>query len=60
MDGYECGIKREAEGYLRYDQSMVDVDKIYLFGSYAYGAPQEDSDLIFMLLSLTMVQGPLM
>ncbi len=23
---------------------MVDVDKIYLFGSYAYGAPQEDSD----------------
>ncbi|MDR1110813.1 MAG: nucleotidyltransferase domain-containing protein [Deltaproteobacteria bacterium] len=28
-------------------KTAVDCDKIYLFGSYAYGEPTEDSDLDF-------------
>jgi predicted nucleotidyltransferase len=31
-------------------KSAVDCDKIYLFGSYAYGEPTEDSDLDFYVV----------
>jgi len=32
--------------------SAVDVEKLYLFGSYAYGTPRDDSDydLYFVLV----------
>jgi len=30
-------------------KETVDCEKIYLFGSYAYGEPHEDSDLDFYL-----------
>ena len=32
--------------------SVVDAEKIYLFGSFAYGMPKEDSDFdIYVLLT---------
>ena len=31
-------------------KKTVDCDKIYLFGSYAYGEPNEDSDLDFYVV----------
>jgi predicted nucleotidyltransferase len=31
-------------------KTAVDCDKIYLFGSYAYGEPTEDSDLDFYVV----------
>jgi predicted nucleotidyltransferase len=31
-------------------KNTVDCDKIYLFGSYAYGEPNEDSDLDFYVV----------
>jgi predicted nucleotidyltransferase len=30
--------------------AAVDVEKLYLFGSYAYGAPNEDSDYDFYIV----------
>ena len=30
--------------------SAVDVEKLYLFGSYAYGTPNEDSDYDFYMI----------
>jgi predicted nucleotidyltransferase len=30
--------------------SAVDVEKLYLFGSYAYGTPNEDSDYDFYMV----------
>ena len=30
--------------------SAVDVEKLYLFGSYAYGTPTEDSDYDFYMI----------
>ncbi|MDR1109557.1 MAG: nucleotidyltransferase domain-containing protein [Deltaproteobacteria bacterium] len=41
-------------------KNAVDCDKIYLFGSYAYGEPTEDSDLDFYVVvpddSETMIE----
>jgi len=30
--------------------SMVSIEKLYLFGSYAYGTPNEDSDYDFYIV----------
>lgn len=38
-------IKMELENLLREINQFSDVNSIYLFGSYAYGEPNEDSDL---------------
>ena len=39
------GIKRELDLIIQTITNTVPVEAIYLFGSYAYGAPHKDSDL---------------
>ena len=39
------GIKRELDTIIQTITNTVPVEEIYLFGSYAYGAPHKDSDL---------------
>ena len=39
------GIKRELDTIIQTIANTVPVEEIYLFGSYAYGAPHKDSDL---------------
>lgn len=38
-------VKIELENLLKEINQVSDVNSIYLFGSYAYGNPNEDSDL---------------
>jgi predicted nucleotidyltransferase len=38
----------------------VDCEKIYLFGSYAYGSPQEDSDYDFYVVLKDDAKNPLL
>ena len=38
------GIKQELDEITKIITNTVPVDTIYLFGSYAYGKPREDSD----------------
>lgn len=38
-------VKSELENLLKEINQVVGVTSIYLFGSYAYGEPTEDSDL---------------
>jgi len=38
------GIKQELEEITKVITETVPVESIYLFGSYAYGTPREDSD----------------
>ncbi len=38
-------VKVELENLLREINQVSNVNSIYLFGSYAYGEPDEDSDL---------------
>ena len=42
-------MQKEIEAITEVIKETVDCEKIYLFGSYAYGEPREDSDLDFML-----------
>jgi predicted nucleotidyltransferase len=37
--------KNEIERYIDFISSFEEVRKIYLFGSYAYGTPNEESDI---------------
>lgn len=37
-------VKRELETICAVIQNTLDTEKIYLFGSYAYGTPHTDSD----------------
>jgi len=39
------GIKQELDEITRIIADTVPVESIYLFGSYAYGTPRNDSDL---------------
>ncbi|MEG1411108.1 MAG: nucleotidyltransferase domain-containing protein [Terrisporobacter sp.] len=38
-------LQYEIDNIIEEINKVVDVDKIYLFGSYAYGNPKNDSDL---------------
>jgi len=38
------GIKQELDEIIKVITETVPVETIYLFGSYAYGTPREDSD----------------
>jgi predicted nucleotidyltransferase len=40
----------EIESIVSVIKTTVDCEKIYLFGSYAYGEPNEDSDLDFFVV----------
>ena len=37
-------VKNELSDICRIIDATVDTEKIYLFGSYAYGTPTDDSD----------------
>jgi predicted nucleotidyltransferase len=43
-------MQDEIESIVSVIKNTVDCDKIYLFGSYAYGEPNEDSDLDFYVV----------
>lgn len=38
-------LREQLDSICRIIRETVDVEKIYLFGSYAYGTPDKDSDL---------------
>ena len=38
-------VQNELTRYVNYISSLKEVRKIYLFGSYAYGHPHDDSDI---------------
>jgi len=44
------GIKQELDELTRVISNTVPVEEIYLFGSYAYGTPNKDSDLDFFIV----------
>lgn len=44
-------IKLELDNLLNEIKNAVDINSIYLFGSYAYGNPNEDSDLDICILT---------
>lgn len=44
-------IKNEIDNIIEEINKVVDVNKIYLFGSYAYGNPDIDSDLDLCILT---------
>ena len=44
-------VKIELENLLKAMNQISDVNSIYLFGSYAYGEPNEDSDLDICVVS---------
>jgi len=44
------GIKQELDEIIRTISNTVPVEEIYLFGSYAYGTPEKDSDLDFFIV----------
>ena len=48
-------IQKEIEIIVETIKKTVDCERIYLFGSYAYGEPSEDSDLDFYVV---MPDGP--
>lgn len=41
----------EIDNIIEEINKVVDVNKIYLFGSYAYGNPKNDSDLDLCILT---------
>ncbi|MDR0948141.1 MAG: nucleotidyltransferase domain-containing protein [Lachnospiraceae bacterium] len=44
--------KKELDQIIRAILNVVDIEKIYLFGSFAYGTPTKDSDFdIYVLLA---------
>ena len=43
-------IKNALERYVKYISSLDGILRIYLFGSYAYGAPYEGSDIDIMVI----------
>jgi len=43
-------IKREIDKYVAVISTFSGVLQIYLFGSYAYGEPKEDSDIDLMVI----------
>ena len=43
-------IKKALERYVEYISSLDGILRIYLFGSYAYGAPYEGSDIDLMVI----------
>jgi predicted nucleotidyltransferase len=48
----EAALKQELSLLVELIKKTVDCDKIYLFGSHAYGIPDKDSDLdIFVVYS---------
>ena len=44
-------VKQEAQKLAKIMASGVDATQIYLFGSYAYGTPNKDSDLDFYIIT---------
>lgn len=44
-------VKIELENLLKEINQVSDINSIYLFGSYAYGEPNEDSDLDICVLT---------
>ena len=43
-------LQQEIEAITEVIKETVDCEKIYLFGSYAYGEPHKDSDLDFYIV----------
>jgi len=41
-------VKNEVARYINFIFSFKEVRKIYLFGSYAYGTPDEESDIVIV------------
>jgi predicted nucleotidyltransferase len=46
----QAGKEKEIREITEVIKETVDCEKIYLFGSYAYGEPNEDSDLDFYVV----------
>lgn len=44
-------IKIELNNLIKEIHSVFDISSIYLFGSYAYGTPNEDSDLDICIIT---------
>lgn len=44
-------IKRELNSLIKEINSVSDITSIYLFGSYAYGNPNEESDLDICIIT---------
>ena len=44
-------LQNEIDNIIEEINKVVDVNKIYLFGSYAYGNPKNDSDLDLCILT---------
>ena len=44
-------VKAELDRYISYISKMNGVLRIYLFGSYAYGVPTEDSDIDLLVIA---------
>ncbi|MDR1470734.1 MAG: nucleotidyltransferase domain-containing protein [Spirochaetaceae bacterium] len=43
--GKQAAIKRELDALVNIMVETLPVEQVYLFGSYAYGTPRDDSDL---------------
>jgi predicted nucleotidyltransferase len=52
----EKAIRDEADKLAKIMANTVPAEKIYLFGSYAYGTPHKDSDLDFYVVLKPGVQ----
>ena len=48
-------IKNEVTRYIDFISSFEEVKKIYLFGSYAYGTPDEGSDIDLLVTTMDHV-----
>jgi len=44
-------VKKEIDNIIREINASTDADKIYLFGSYAYGNPNDDSDIDLCIIT---------
>jgi len=51
-------LREHLDRYLAFVRREIDVHKVVLYGSYAYGIPHDDSDIDLVILSNDLAQVP--
>jgi len=51
-------LREHLDRYLAFVRREIDVHKVVLYGSYAYGIPHDDSDIDLVILSNDFAQMP--
>jgi len=54
----EDRLRGHLDRYLAFVRAEIDVHKVVLYGSYAYGIPHDDSDIDLVILSNDFAQMP--